>query len=293
MMKNAKWKIIQTDAEEFILLSDSTNIKKIRGKSAPELVAVLASIQEDIPLSSFVFDHCPSFLQESKREDLFSWLVENKFVQLDTAVETPLYIDLIGEFGRDHPLLTTFIEGLPDSIQVSSIYNVSDQSTLEFKTQRKEVALTLLIGPYFYKAKTIEAISVFQQNSDSDFLFVEIYENGLLLGPLMNSTKDTVCLSCVETRKIFNLSNPDLLINHLWTKERLEEHPMCVLDIGTFAIHTSFIYNELQRILLRNNRVLYDKGMFIDFNQYHNQFFRVLKSPSCEICSPLTFYNPL
>ncbi|MGG5506126.1 MULTISPECIES: hypothetical protein [unclassified Myroides] len=293
MMKKEKWKIIQTDSEEYFLLSDSTTIKKIKGKSAPAMIAVLASIQEEKPMDTLVLDCCPSFLQKEKREDLVSWLVENKFIHLESVTPAPLYVDLIGEFGKEQQLLDTFIKGLPEQIQINRIYNLSDGVNLESVEESESVALTLLVGPFFYNAQTVEQISLFQQTRTSDFLFVEFYENGLLLGPLMNSSKDTVCLACVETRKIFNLSNPDLLINHLWTKERLEEHPISVFTIGSFPVYTSFIYNELQRILLRNNKVLYDKAFFIDFNQYKNQSFRVLKSPSCGICNMLSLYNPL
>ncbi|MBB1139157.1 hypothetical protein [Myroides sp. WP-1] len=293
MTTKVKWKIIQTDSEEYFLLSDSTTIKKIKGKSAPAMVAVLASIQEEKPLDSLVFDGCPSFLQKEKREDIVSWLTENNFIHLESTPSPPVYIDLIGEFGKEQHLLNTFIEGLPEQIKIAEIYNLSEGVNFEFEEKREKVALTLLLGPFFYNAQTVEQISLFQKGRTSDFLFVELYENGLLLGPLMNSFKDTVCLTCIETRKIFNLSNPDLLINHLWTKERLEDHPISVLTIGPLPIYTSFIYNELKRILLRNNKVLYDKALFIDFNQYHNQSFRVLKSPSCEICNTLSLYNPL
>lgn len=292
-MNTTKWKIIQLDPEEYVLLSDSSTIKKIKGQQAPDLIAVLRSIQEQKTIDDLVLDQCPSFLQQDKKEDLFSWLVENKLLAPHITKQETYNIDIIGEFGHDVQQITAFIAGLPELIRVSTIYNLSDPLCPEFGRSTKVGALTLLIGPYFYNASTIAKISGFQTTQSSDFLFVECYENGILLGPLMNSEKDTVCLSCVEKRKLFNTVNPQVIMEQIWEKERMQEHVLSVFDIGSFTLHASFIYNELNKVLLRKNKTLYNKAAFIDFNQYNNQFFRVLKSPSCSNCGKLALYNPL
>lgn len=292
-MNTTKWKIIQLDAEEYLLLADSSTIKKIKGQQASDLIAVLSFIQEQKPMDTLVLEGCPSFLQQDKKEDLLSWLVENKLLAPHTIKHEPYLIDIIGEFGCDLQQMTAFIAGLPESIRVSNVYNLSDTNCPPFNEGREGVALTLLLGPYFYNAPTIAKISAFQKTQSDDFLFVEFYANGILLGPLMNSDKDTVCLSCVEKRKLFNTFNPEVLMEHIWEKERMKDHVISVFDIGSFALYSSFVYNELQKVLLHKNRTLYNKATFIDFNRYNNQFFRVLKSPSCSICSNLSLFNPL
>lgn len=292
-MNTTKWKIIQLDSEEYLLLSDSSTIKKIKGQQASELIAVLSFIQEQKTLDALVLDQCPDFLQQDKKEELLSWLVENKLLPPPTTEQKNYCIDIIGEFGHDIQQVSAFIKGLPESIHVSTVYNLSDSLCPEFDQTREAISLTLLIGPYFYNASTIAKISAFQMTQSSDFLFVEFYENGILLGPLMNSAKDTVCLHCVETRKLFNASNPEVIMEHIWEKKRLQEHVMSVFDIGSFALYSAFVYNELKKVLFRKNKTLYNKAAFIDFNRYNNQFFRVLKSPACSICSNLAIYNPL
>lgn len=292
-MNTPKWKIIQTYPNEYLLLSDSATIKKIKGESAADMIVVLSSIQENKPLDSVVFKQCSSFLQQEKRDTILSWLIENQFIASEATTQEIYAIDIIGEFGTDVHLLNAFIAGLPDSIRVSTVSNLSKESRLVFEEGRVEVDLTLLIGPYFYNAQTVEQISFYQKKQASDFLFVEFYGNGILLGPLMNSNKETVCLTCVETRKLFNTANPDILIDHIWERERIQDHAISVFDIGSFSIHIPFIYNELKKVLLHNNKTLYNKAVFIDYNRYNNQSFHVLKSPSCEICSTLSIYNPL
>lgn len=292
-MNTTKWKIIQLDPEEYILLSDSSTIKKIKGQQASDLIAVLRSIQEQKTMDALVLDQCSTFLQQDKKEELFSWLVENKLLAPHTTKQETYFIDIIGEFGHDLQQISAFCKGLPESIRVSTVYNLSDPLCPEFKKTKEDVALTLLIGPYFYNASNVAKISAFQATQSSDFLFVEFYENGILLGPLMNSAKDTVCLTCVETRKLFNTCNPQLIMEHIWEKDRMQEYVVSVFDIGSFSLYASFVYNELNKILFRNTKTLYNKATFIDFNRYNNQFFQVLKSPSCSICSNVTIYNPL
>ena len=42
--KSKNWKIIQSDNSEFILLSDSDTIKKIKGNNANDIVSVLLKV---------------------------------------------------------------------------------------------------------------------------------------------------------------------------------------------------------------------------------------------------------
>ena len=292
-MNTTKWKIIQVNPEEYVLLSDSSTIKKIKGQQACDLIAVLRAVQEKNSIDSLVLDRCLSFLQQDRKEDLLSWLIENELIAPHTIKQESYFIDIIGEFGHDLQGISAFVAGLPESICVSNLYNLSDTPCPDFDEASDNKALTLLIGPYFYNASTVAKISALQKNVSTDFLFVEFYANGMLIGPLMNSAKDTVCLSCVETRKLFNALNPEVLMEQIWEQERIQDHVISVFDIGSFGVYSSFVYNELKKVLFRNNKMLYNKATFIDFNRYNNQFFRVLKSPSCSICSNLALYNPL
>lgn len=292
-MKKKKWKIIQTNPKEYILLSDSNSIKKITGKDASDMIAVLALVQEQLPIPPDLFFSDASILQQNRVEELLSWLTLHQFIVPDREVPTPLYLDIIGEFGTDLTLLHAFMTGLPEQIKVATIYNLSMEEQPVFQSSEYPVVLTLLVGPYFYNTTTIQHISAWQQTTSSDFLFVELYENGLLLGPLMNSHKGTVCLNCIETRKIFNSTAPDMLIDHLWDIERLKDHTLSVLEIGAFTINASLLYNELYKIMVQRDKSLYNKAVFIDFNRYHNQYFTVLSSPSCGFCANLSIYNPL
>jgi len=292
-MKKKKWKIIQTNPKEYILLSDSNSIKKITGKDAPDMIAVLALVQEQLPIPPDLLLSDTSILPQNRVEELLSWLTLHQFVIPNMELNTPLYLDIIGEFGTDLTLLDAFITGLPEQIKVSTVYNLSREEQPEFQSSEHPVALTLLIGPYFYNTTTIQHISAWQQTKSSDFLFVELYENGLLLGPLMNSHKGTVCLNCIETRKIFNTTTPDVLIDHLWDIKRIKDHALSVLEIGAFTINAALLYNELYKIIVQCDKSLYNKAVFIDFNRYHNQYFSVLSSPSCEFCANLAIYNPL
>ncbi|MGQ8868419.1 hypothetical protein [Myroides sp. TSA_177.3] len=292
-MKQKKWKIIQTHPTEYILLSDSNSIKKITGKDTSDIITVLRLAQEQLPIPPYLPLSDTSILQQNRVEELRSWLTLHQFITTDTKLNTPLYLDIIGEFGTDLTLLHTFIAGLPEQIKVSTIYNLSLEEQPKFQISEHPVALTLLVGPYFYNTTTIRHISAWQQMSSSDFLFVELYENGLLLGPLMNSRKGTVCLNCIEARKVFNTTASAVFIDHFWDIERIKDHAIPVWEIGTFSIATSFIYNELYKIMVQCDKALYNKAIFLDFNRYHNQYFTVLSSPSCEFCMNLSIYNAL
>ncbi len=289
-----KWKIIQMNPEEYLLFLDSNTIKKIKGKHAPHIVAVLTLLQEEKDLAQLFTEEGIPFLEQNKMEDSIAWLTVNQFITPASEDIAPINLTLIGEFGSNLTLLTTFIAGLPQSIQVSKVCNLSDVMGEKLEVEKGNTTdLILLLGPYFYQADTIQKISLLQKASTTDFLFVEMYENGVLLGPLMNSSKETVCLACIEKRKIFNTTQPHLLLDHIWHMERIKDYPISVFEIGSFPINTAFIYNELHKIAVYKNKSLYNRALFIDFNRYNNQYFNVLKAPGCEFCNPISIYNPL
>lgn len=291
-MKNKKWKIIQTHHKEYIVLSDSNSIKKIKGNDATDMIAILALVQEKLPIPpDFAFSY-PYVSSKDRVSDLLSWLAMHQFIYPDIEKKTVVGLDLIGEFGIHSNLLQTFKKGLPNQINVSSVYNLSEENIVLQPTD-SSAALTLLVGPYFYNEKTIQQISLLQQASAADFLFVELFENGILLGPLMNHQKGTVCLNCIETRKMFNATTPDILIDQLLEQERVKDHPFSVWEIGSFSINTAFIYNELYKIMIEGDKTLYNKAVFIDFHRYHNQYLTVLSNPSCEFCGNFSVYCPL
>lgn len=109
----------------------------------------------------------------------------------------------------------------------------------------------------------------------------------------MNLSKGTVCLQCIEERRIFNFQRPDIVVENLLNKGKKNYNSVDVLGIGQYDLNKTFIYNELKKILLQGNKGLYNKAVFIDFHRYASQFFYVVKSPNCSFCNQLTVYNPL
>ena len=201
-----------------------------------------------------------------------------------------LKINIVGEFGNENSFIDEFKQSLPNNITINKIY---DLSNLKILKDFEESFFTLIIAPLYYNKYNIELISNLQIKSKSDFLYVEIYNNGILIGPLMNSQKETVCLNCIEKRRVFNATNPKIIIDNLVEKEPKLISNNNVFQIGNFNINCAFIYNEINKILSQNIKTLYNKSIFIDFNKYDNQFFELMKAPNCEICNNLTIYNPL
>lgn len=285
--KSKNWKIIQSDNSEFILLSDSDTIKKIKGNNANDIVSVLLNIQNNKKVhlqEDFLLDK----FENEYVENIQEWLLINEFVYLEKSKN--LKINIVGEFGNKNSFINEFKQSLPDNIFINKIYDLSNPTILN---DFEDSFFTLIIAPLYYNKYNIELISNLQIKSKSDFLYVEIYNNGILIGPLMNSQKETVCLNCIEKRRVFNATNPKIIIDNLVEKEPKLISNNNVFQIGNFNINCAFIYNEINKILSQKIKTLYNKSVFIDFNKYDNQFFEVMKAPNCEICNNLTIYNPL
>lgn len=290
-MQNLKWKIIQTNLDEYILLSDSNTIKKIKGKNATDIITVLDALQNNKSVKEIEnILQLPSF-HAGMVEDILDWLAFNKFIYLKS--KSNMNINIIGEFGEENLKLTHFIESLPNDISIDTIYNLSKKDIELIPEKQVNIPLTLLIAPFFYNSINIQKICRLQQQSNSDFLFIELFNNGILLGPLMNSSKDTVCLNCIETRRLFNVSNPDLVIENIIDRKTSTDNSISVFDIGNFELNKVFIYNELSRAVERYGSNLYNKSIFIDFNNFENQHFNVYRTPNCDVCNPIIIYNPL
>lgn len=287
--KSKNWKIIKSDIEEYILLSDSNTIKKIKGKNASDIISVLINIQEkkDLDLKLNTSFEVNKFDLEYK-ENIINWLSTNNFIT--SAKSKECKINIIGEFGNNDELINAFVNNLPESIFVNKIFDLSIPNCID-NINNTDNILTLILAPLYYNRDYIKKISELQISSKDDFLYIELYENGILLGPLMNLEKETVCLNCIEKRRIFNATSPSVIIENLISKDSDSISINNILKIGNFRNNSAFIYNELEKYLYLNKN--YNKSIFIDFNKYENQHFEVMKAPNCEFCNKQVIYNPL
>lgn len=286
--KSKNWNIKQSDVNEFILLSDSNTIKKIKGKNASDIISVLLNIQNSETKIEFKEIFLIDRFEKKYTSDITDWLLFNNFIYIENTLEQK--INIVGEFGNDKNLVAKLVNKFPKNITINKLYNLSNTNILD---NYNENVFTLIIAPFYYNANNVKIISELQLKSQSDFLYVELYENGILVGPLMNSQKETVCLNCIEKRRVFNATNPDIIIENLISKDDKSIIINNIFEIGNFDINCAFIINEIQKILFFNKKTMYNKSIFIDYANYENQLFELMKAPNCEICNNLTVYNPL
>lgn len=286
--KSKNWNIIQADVNEFILLSDSNTIKKIKGKNSSDIVSVLLNIQNSETKIEFKEIFLIDSFEKKYTSDITDWLLFNNFIHIENTLEQK--INIIGEFGNNEDFIPKLVNKFPKNITLNKLYNLSNTNILD---NYNDNVFTLIIAPLYYNANNVKIISEIQFKSQNDFLYVELYENGILVGPLMNSQKETVCLNCIEKRRVFNATNPNIIIENLISKDDKSIVINNIFDIGDFDINCAFIINEIQKILFYNKKTMYNKSIFIDFANYENQLFEIMKAPNCEICNNLTTYNPL
>jgi bacteriocin biosynthesis cyclodehydratase domain-containing protein len=286
--KSKNWNIKQSDVNEYILLSDSNTIKKIKGKNASDIISVLLNIQNSETKIEFKEIFLIDRFEKNYTSDITDWLLFNNFIYVENTLEQK--INIVGEFGNDENLIAQLVNKFPKNITINKLYNLSITNILD---NYNDNVFTLIIAPLYYNANNVKIISELQLKSQSDFLYVELYENGILVGPLMNSQKETVCLNCIEKRRVFNATNPDIIIENLISKDDKSIIINNIFEIGNFDINCAFIINEIQKILFFNKKTMYNKSIFIDYSNYENQLFELMKAPNCEICNNLTVYNPL
>lgn len=170
MKKNIiTWKIIQSDNNEYILLSDSDIIKKIKGENSHDIVNVLLNLQEDTTNVNIRKKISIENFEKEYINDIIDWLKHNHFIEEQNFSTSK--INIIGEFGNNNILLNEFIDYLKPKIEVNKIFNLSiENKFLEFEHNY----LTLLIGPFFYNQDNIKKISRLQEDKNIDFLYTEI-----------------------------------------------------------------------------------------------------------------------
>ena len=284
-----KWKILQIEPEEYILLSSENNIQKIKGKNSRAIIDVLDAMQSNSNIIEAKNKLLTSY-EEDFINDVIEWLEYNKFI-IKSESKSLKKINIIGEFSKNEDFLLDFLKNLPVGIIVNKVFNLSKSTDIFI--DKDDNVITLLVAPFWYNKENIKKISKLIIETKTDFLHVEIFNNGIALGPLMNSSKGTVCLNCIEKRKIFNFSNPTLILENIIKKDVVSFNELNVLELGNFKLNKAFIYNELEKIILNDNKSLYNKSVFIDYNKYENNFFKVIKTPDCEICNSNVIYNPL
>jgi hypothetical protein len=250
--KSKNWNIKQSDVNEFILLSDSNTIKKIKGKNASDIISVLLNIQNSETKIEFKEIFLIDRFEKKYTSDITDWLLFNNFIYIENTLEQK--INIVGEFGNDKNLVAKLVNKFPKNITINKLYNLSNTNILD---NYNENVFTLIIAPFYYNANNVKIISELQLKSQSDFLYVELYENGILVGPLMNSQKETVCLNCIEKRRVFNATNPDIIIENLISKDDKSIIINNIFEIGNFDINCAFIINEIQKILFFNKKTMY------------------------------------
>jgi bacteriocin biosynthesis cyclodehydratase domain-containing protein len=283
-----KWKIIQSEIDEFVLLSDSLNIQKLKGKNAHDIVSVLLYLQGDTTSPNLLAEFPIEHFEIEYIDDIKEWLAFNNFLPSSSIV--PIKMNVIGEFGDNFKLLNEFIKKLPEYYSINKVHNLSLTQKIENFDQS---TFTLLIAPFYYNQNIINQIGEIQLNTKNDFLLIELFQNGIGIGPLMNLDRDTVCINCIEKRRIFNYNAPKVIFENILEKKVGSVNINNVLEIGNFNINCNFIYNELLKYSKKTSSHLYNKSVFIDFNRYENQSYEVLKVPHCEICNNTIIYNPL
>ena len=78
---NIIWKIIQSDNNEYILLSDSDIIKKIKGKNSHDIVSVLLSLQKDTTNVKIREKISIENFEKEYINDIIEWLKHNHFIE--------------------------------------------------------------------------------------------------------------------------------------------------------------------------------------------------------------------
>ncbi|GEM55587.1 hypothetical protein B0A58_15460 [Flavobacterium branchiophilum NBRC 15030 = ATCC 35035] len=282
------WKIYKNNEEQYILSSNGDITQRLAGEHAYSIATVLKVIQKHKSLNVAKAELMNEF-EEIVIDNIFEWLEYNNFYSLNRS-NSSYKINFIGEFSYKSKKLEQLIEALPENLKLGKIINLSIENT-DLTIEKN--CFNILVAPFWFNKKNINSISQQMIKSGEDFLYVEFYNNGISLGPLMNTSKGTPCLNCVNKRKLYNISNPKVIIENLIDTNNIDFNQIDVFENGNAKINSSLIINELNKILFQKSKMLYNKSIFFDFQNYSSQYFVVNKVPNCEVCNPNVTYNPL
>lgn len=191
------WKVYQQSQNEFILLSDSDNIKKVKGNSANDIISVLLNHQAKSIDSTLDSNYTSIDLSKDYIESIEAWLEQNQLIDTLDYDKEIQNINVIANFGGQPQSSTPLKSKLGDyNINLKNAYDISNLTSID------NSLFTVVIGPLYYDSDVIDTISDFQRNLNNDILYIELYNNGISLGPLMNPKKGTVCLKCIESRRV-------------------------------------------------------------------------------------------
>lgn len=284
-IRSKNWKVFKSGVEEYILFSSDNATRKISGTHASAIVDILKRIQDGIDTEE---GHSSLAADQSSIKYMIEWLNFNNFIEVGCEkTARPTIVDVIGEFSGQTEHIEDLIDSLPNDIGLGKVYDLSRENNRFFFDKNH---FYLLIGPFWFDEKKIEKISHAMQKVDADFLYIEVFENSISIGPLLNTKKGTACLNCINIRKLLN--KPEILVQNL-RNMKAALNSVNVLASKNFNICKAFIYNELYKILILGNKQLYNKAVLIDLLKYENQFFDVIRAPNCTVCNDKEVVNPL
>lgn len=165
-----QWQILQTDRDEYVLMSDSDTIQKVKGKHASDMVAVLQTWQSN-PDKEGVKIQLQQTYDKEYAESLLEWLHAHCFIVFEEATDVSHFINIIGYFSDNFSRIRDFTDNLPSNIAVNRVVNIADvRETQSFLAGEDGNFFTLIVAPFWFDTSFVTKIVDCMLSSEQDFL---------------------------------------------------------------------------------------------------------------------------
>lgn len=267
-IRSKNWEIFKSNFNEYILISGN-EVRKISGESSVDIISRLDFIQsvnnklDDVSKNLNAIDE---------------WLLENRFIDYINDSKYSIFFHL----DKNFKLVDTIKANL-----TKSLINVQDN----YDNVDLEI---MIVYDTFNKIQFYKLNEVLFKRKKSNFLFIELNENSITLGPLINIEKGTCCLKCIYKRKLYNRNMPYIMLEKINKLNDIQNN-ISIDELLTdlrLKMYSAFISNEIESILKYDSSKLFSRAISIDMTTYNSDYSEVMTVPNCE-CNRISVYNPI
>jgi hypothetical protein len=266
------------------------SLVNVKGKDASMVLNVIKEFKEsDSSDDVFQLLREKYGIDESYYNKILNWLMKNRVLTTGGKTDAKTrHFTIIGQFGGEEELVNKLFSRLNANddnehyalLQYIDLKKPFDEAAFNFETDA-----VLYFSPIFDNYETFKQINRTLYKNKINCLHIGIDEFSYTIGPFIIPSVSTPCLKCYSQRKLVNMGNPDEYVKFTAIQSIDKITSYSITDIRHFNLLAEHIKIALDDFFILGKSDLIGKSVLVDLYDYNTQVSKVLKVPTCEVCS--------
>lgn len=274
---------IYSSATGLYIASGDHNLVEIAGADVPLVEKILVGLANADTVEG-IYEQLRAECQDDRDyfDAIVAWLLEQNIVQAQPEAA--------------RPPVATYLHAphLPGEARAQLLAALSAHGTQQYSlvATYAEAEFMLLLAPLFEYQAELQQLNAFAYRHHLPMCHLGVDTGTFTIGPLINPSLRTPCLSCYLRRKLANLKNPAktlTFIQHTNKNRLAHADPRLNPYLNVALIHLAV---ELDSFFKHGRAYspLLGKSIVFEHLEYSLTKSKILRVPGCEVCNAAPAY---